>query len=43
VEKIKGIYCFKIMLDGNEGAWVVDLKHGSGEVTYDSAGELKFQ
>lgn len=38
VEKIKGIYCFKITLDGIEGVWIVDLKHGSGNVKYDIAG-----
>lgn len=38
VDKIKAIYCFKIKQDGKEGVWIVDLKHGSGDVKYDSAG-----
>jgi len=34
VKKIKGVFCFKVKKDGQEGVWVVDAKNGNGSVKF---------
>lgn len=40
VEKIKGIYCFKVSKQNKEGTWVIDVKNGNGSVKFDPQGGL---
>ena len=41
VQKIKGIYCFKVSKQDKEGTWVIDAKNGKGSVKFDPQGAMR--
>lgn len=39
IEKVRGIYCFKVSKDGKIGIWVINAKSGRGKVEFNGKGK----
>ncbi|KAK2139714.1 hypothetical protein NP493_6226g00002 [Ridgeia piscesae] len=36
---MNGVFCFKVLKDGDKAVWVVDMKNGTGSVKHDPSGK----
>lgn len=39
IEKVRGIYCFKVSKDGKTGMWIINAKTGKGKVEFNGKGK----
>lgn len=39
IEKVRGIYCFKVSKEGKVGIWVINAKTGKGKVEFNGKGK----